>query len=112
MIPITNAMASTYTDRMSWWDYVSRITKGDSQTAIAERTGLSQGGISGWRTKAPKPETVAAFARGYDRPVLEAFVAAGFLTAEEAQMTKPEPILADVPSGELLSELGRRLGVG
>ncbi|MBO2464463.1 helix-turn-helix domain-containing protein [Actinomadura violacea] len=96
---------------MAWWEYVERVAKGDTQTAIAARIGLSQGGISGWRTKAPKPETVAAFARGYHRPVLEAFVAAGFLTADEAGITEAPATLADLSSAELLDELGRRLGV-
>ncbi|WP_242882656.1 hypothetical protein [Actinomadura litoris] len=96
---------------MTWWDYVTRIAQGDTQGAIGTRTGLSQGGISGWRTKAPKPETVAAFARGYDRPVLEAFVAAGFLTADEAGITEAPATLTNLSSAELLNELGRRLGV-
>ncbi|MEU6034020.1 helix-turn-helix transcriptional regulator [Actinomadura sp. NPDC047616] len=96
---------------MSWWAYVERIANGDNQTKIAERTGLSQAGVNAWKTRTPKPETVATFARTYNRPVLEAFVAAGFLTEEEAGTTAlPQP-LSEVPSGELLAELGRRLGV-
>lgn len=55
-------------------------------------------------------ENVAAFARGYGRPVLEAFVAAGFLTDQEAKQ-RPEaaPSLRVLSDQELVDEVLRRM---
>ncbi|KAB2344823.1 helix-turn-helix domain-containing protein [Actinomadura rudentiformis] len=110
MEAITTAIPIAYTGRMAWWDYVQQIA-GSNQTKIAERTGLSQAGVSAWQSRTPKPETVTAFAHAYNRPVLEAFVAAGFLTADEAGVKELTPSLAKISSGDLLAELSRRLGV-
>lgn len=57
------------------------------QKEIAERSGVDPTTISRWKRPegGTRPENVAAFARAYGRPVLEAFVAAGYLTAEEAE---------------------------
>lgn len=74
----------------TWWDYVKDVTQGAQQNEIADKTGLAAPTISRWKTgsQGTRPENVAAFARAYGRPVLEAFVAAGFLSREEAKVTE------------------------
>lgn len=77
----------------TWKDYVLRLTDGENQKAVSARTGIDQATISRWRrgeTSPNSPATVAHFAQAYGANVLEAFVAAGFLTEEEAGMP-PRP---------------------
>jgi transcriptional regulator with XRE-family HTH domain len=71
---------------MTWPEYVRRLSRGDNQVAIEARTSIDQGTVSRWlRGKTtPSPAQAAKFAQSYEGNVLEAFVAAGFLTAEEA----------------------------
>jgi transcriptional regulator with XRE-family HTH domain len=72
---------------MSWWEYVQRHAPGDTQASIAAAAGVTGPTVSRWSTgkQGVDPRAAAAFARAYRRPVLEAFVAAGFLTAVEAK---------------------------
>lgn len=94
---------------MRWWEYVVSVSGGATQTAIADRTGVTQSSINRWRTTQPKSDNVVSFARAYGRPVLEAFVAAGFLTAEDAGLTHAPLILSDIPIEDLLTEVHRRV---
>lgn len=95
-----------------WWDYVQQVAKGAKQAEIAEKAGVNQVTVSRWKKGADsaRPENVAAFARAYDRPVLEAFVAAGFLTAEEANV-RPGAVhaVSDLDDEALVGEIARRL---
>lgn len=95
---------------MTWPEYV-RATTEDINSEIARRIGISQPSVSRWfRGSLPDPATAAAFARAYGRPVLEAFVAAGFLTAQEAgERPAAAPPLADLTNKELLVEIERRM---
>lgn len=102
---------------MQWREYVQRVIGEDSQSEVSRRTGIDQATVSRWlsaeRATAGRQITsqkVAAFARGYHRPVLEAFVVAGFLTADEAGMTaSPLHDLSEVDAVVLIAELNRRL---
>lgn len=101
------------TTKSPWWDYVQRVG-GDNQAAIAARMSrgehtITAASISRWQHSVPKPGNVAAFAIAFDRPVLEAFVAAGFITEEQAgaQVTITKP--ADLTQAELVAELARRV---
>jgi transcriptional regulator with XRE-family HTH domain len=78
---------------MTWPEYVRRLSRGDNQVAIEARTSIDQGTVSRWlRGKtSPSPAQAAKFAQSYDGNVLEAFVAAGFLTAEEAGVPPAAP---------------------
>ena len=78
---------------MTWPGYVRRLSRGDNQVAIEARTSIDQGTVSRWlRGKtSPSPAQAAKFAQSYDGNVLEAFVAAGFLTAEEAGIPPAAP---------------------
>lgn len=101
---------------MEWHEYVQRVIGEDRQVEVARKTGLDQATISRWLNPATSmsrrtSQSVAAFARGYGRSVLEAFVVAGFLSKSEAGMTgEVLPDLHTVPSQELMRELERRLG--
>jgi len=95
---------------MQWWRYVQTVINGDPGRIVYDKTGLDPSVISRWRKGPGRPDNVAAFARGYGRPVLEAFVAAGFLTAEEAaQLPTAPPSPEHLTDDALLAELGDRL---
>lgn len=101
---------------MDWTTYVRRVVGTDTQTQVAAKTGINQTTISRWLNpdaaegRRLSSQAVAAFARGYDRKVVEAFVVAGFLTPAEANMTTSEPVdLSEVPRDELLAEIQRRM---
>lgn len=72
----------------AWLRYVAILTPGLTQDQIAKAANVSQGTISRWvngRKLPTEAAKVASFARGFDRNVLEAFVAAGMLSIKEAQ---------------------------
>ncbi|TIC78818.1 helix-turn-helix transcriptional regulator [Nocardioides sp. GY 10127] len=70
---------------MSWSAYVRQLMGDEPQKAVAARAGIEAPVISRWLGgQSPRPDGAARLARAYGRPVLEAFVAAGFLTEEEA----------------------------
>ncbi len=90
---------------------MTEVAKGDTQARIGDRIGITAPSVSRWAKGAlPDPSTAASFARTYGRPVLEAFVAAGFLTPEEARQRPSEkhPI-ADYSDDELVEEVRRRM---
>ena len=78
---------------MTWPEYVRRLSRGDNQVTIEARTSIDQGTVSRWLNgkTTPSPAQAAKFAQSYDGNVLEAFVAAGFLTAEEAGVPPVAP---------------------
>lgn len=94
---------------MRWWSYVTQVS-GGNQTEIAYKVGVSVPSVSRWRTSAPKPQNVVAFARAYDRPVIEAFIAAGYLTEADVQekLVVDRPI-SELSNAELLAEVERRI---
>ena len=71
-----------------WLRYVAVLTPGMTQDEISKKAGVSQGTISRWingRKLPTEAAKVAAFARGFNRNVLEAFVVAGMITLHEAE---------------------------
>lgn len=97
---------------MSWWQYVTRTSGTESPKAMAASTGIDGPNFSRWKAgHVPKVEMVAQFARAYHRPVLESFVAAGFLTAAEAR-SKPAsaPDYSQLTNDELLELVRQRMG--
>jgi len=99
---------------MPWWTYVERTARGDTQAKVADRIGVTSPSVGRWaKGSLPDPSTAADFARAYGRPVLEAFVAAGFLTAEEAkQRPSQRHSIATYNDDELLAEVRRRMERG
>lgn len=99
-------------DHVNWWSYVQRIADGATNAEIAKRIGVTAPSVGRWSTGGPDPLKAAAFARAYHRPVLEAFVAAGFLTAGEAkQRPTGRASLSELGDDELVAEVARRLGL-
>lgn len=99
---------------MTWWAYVTRLSGGATNVEVAAAVGISPPSVSRWKTGSnPDPKQAAAFARAYGRPVLEAFVAAGFLTSEEArQRPSAAPSLAQLSDDDLLAEVASRMKGG
>jgi transcriptional regulator with XRE-family HTH domain len=96
-----------------WSEYVRRIVGDLNQLEIAAKTGLAQTNIGRWLRgipQAPKVESVVAFARAFNQPPVEALVAAGYITAEEAgvKARKTRTPLREYSQVELLDELLRR----
>lgn len=101
---------------MEWRQYVEQVIGSDRQIDVARKTGVDQTTISRWLNPREKSirlssQAVAAFARGYDVPVLQAFVVAGFLTKEEANMKDADlvPDLQTIPDTAFAAEAHRRL---
>lgn len=89
-----------------------RISEGMTQRQIAAITGIEQSGISRWKLgkNAPSADNVIKFARAYHRSPIEALIAAGYVDATEVNgIIEVGASVSDVPSDELLGELGRRL---
>lgn len=93
----------------TWWQYVERISGGATQVAIGAAAGVDK--VTVWRWKAeratPSAEVVIRLARAYGRPVVEALVASGTITAEEADVTEVivEASRTDLTDDELISEM-------
>ncbi len=98
-------------ESMPWWTYVQRTASGDTNLAISEQVGISAPSVGRWsKGMLPDVSTAAAFARAYNRPVLEAFIAAGFLTPEEAsERPSATPSLATLTEVDMLEEVLQRL---
>lgn len=96
---------------MSWPDYLTRISGGDQQKDIATAARVSGPTVSRWMAgdQGVDPATAAAVARHYGRPVLEAFVAAGYLTEKEARGRFVSPDITQLSDDELLAEVRRRM---
>lgn len=65
----------------TWPEYLRRITDGQTQTQIAERIGIARLPVGNWlhgKTR-PKAETAIAVAQTYQRPPVEALLAAAYL---------------------------------
>ncbi|MBB3041172.1 helix-turn-helix domain-containing protein [Nocardioides soli] len=97
---------------MSWSEYVARWSSGEVNRVIAQKVGVTEPSIARWKNggiKSPDAKQVAAFARAYGRPILEAFVAADFLTEEEARVRPTAvPSLSSLDEVELIKEILRR----
>lgn len=68
-----------------WWKYLSELMGEDTATNAAKKTGISASNFTRWKQGAnADPEFVVKVARAYHANVLEALVAAEFITEEEA----------------------------
>lgn len=93
-----------------WSGYVRRVSGSLGQLDIAARTGLAQTNIGRWlrgEPVVPKAESVVAFARAFDQPPIEALVAAGYITADEAgaKARRGRTPLKEYSEVELLEEM-------
>lgn len=94
-----------------WAKFVRVATRGDSQGAIARRTGINQTTISRWLASDnrhhPDARSAVHLARSYNVDPLRALVELGLLSDEEAQRTE-RPDALSFTTKELLDELARR----
>ncbi len=100
---------------MTWWAYVQRHSAGAPNAHIARAVGITPPSVGRWSKPGvgPDPAQAAAFARAYGRPVLEAFIAAGFLTPDEAgEKPSAPPSLVSLDDDDLLDEVRRRMHGG
>jgi transcriptional regulator with XRE-family HTH domain len=78
-----------------WAAYVKQVKDHHRQADLSVRSNINQATISRWLNGGHpgNPEKVAEFARAHSdvTTVLEAFVAAGYLTAEEAGLPSEQP---------------------
>lgn len=96
----------------SWPKYVRELTGDEPQDSVGRKVGLNGSTINRWRngSRPGNPAEVAALAVAYDGNVLEAFVAAGYLTAEQAGVPpKARPDWSAVSNRELLEQVAARL---
>ena len=96
-----------------WWQYVTKAIRKDTYSSAAKRVGVDKSSFTRWKNGArPDPNLVVKFARNYNRNVLEALVAAGFLTEEEADLREVDTggtTLKEATDAELTEELLLRL---
>lgn len=93
-----------------WPEYVRRLTRGQKQSEVAQRTGVSISNVGRWQrgelVAQPDAENVIAFARAYGQSPIEALTAAGYLRQGELQTDKTP--LSQYTMAELIDELRRR----
>lgn len=97
-----------------WGNWVGRhlSQKGWRPADASRASGVSASIISRWLDGQMDPgvENLRKFAEAVDVPILEAFVAAGYLTAEEAgQPPAPAADPADLNTMDLLEEIRTRI---
>lgn len=94
----------------TWWKYLQEITGGASNVEVARKVGFHESNMSKWNRGAnPDVEFVVKIARAYRVNVLEALVAAGVITAPEAQLREVKIGLDDLTTAALARELAARL---
>lgn len=113
--------AATVTGMSDWWDWVQAVAlayhgpkalRGGEipGSTISRKMGMDQSAPNSWRTGKPRPETARRFARAYEVPVLDAFIACGWITADEAgalPTSVPDP--TELDDAVLVKEIERRL---
>ena len=95
-----------------WWTYLRGLMGNDNATEAAKKSDISSSNFTRWKKGArADPDFVVKIARAYNTNVLEALVAAEFITDEEAALTTISPTidLADIDSTTLIDELQHRV---
>lgn len=91
-----------------WGRYVQYVIGDDNQTTAAARVGVAQPTIGRWlEGNVPDRANVAALAQAYGRSELEAFIAAGMLTADQVGRSlnkASRELLASLFAGEELED--------
>lgn len=100
-------------DIETWWEYVKKHAGAVDQQEIADAIGVTGSTIGRWKngsTKNPDGNHVAAFARRYNRPLVESFIAAGYIEPGEVGGDIEIGIsMGEVSDAALLEELASRL---
>lgn len=98
-----------------WSTYVRALTRDEPQDRVGRKAGVNGSTVHRWRngSRPGRPAEVAALAVAYGGNVLEAFVAAGYLTPEQAGVPpKAAPDWTAVSDEELLAEVAARMDHG
>lgn len=89
-----------------WWPYVIKVAGESSQLSIATKAGINPSNITRWKNGCrPAADIAVAFARAYRRPVLEALVASGYITEDEAELREVPATVGQLSDIELLQGL-------
>jgi hypothetical protein len=74
-----------------WGRYVRHVIGSDNQPTVAAKVGVDQTVVGRWKKgMVPSPANVGSFAQEYGRDILEAFVAASFMSADQAPTLSEE----------------------
>jgi hypothetical protein len=90
-------------------DYLKHLTDGASYRAIAERAQIEPSKLTRQLKGELKVQTVVAVARAYGGSLLRAFVAAGFITEDEATSMAALSGIEKATDRELAEEILRRV---
>jgi hypothetical protein len=93
-------------------DYFLRTTRARSVRAMAAKAGMEQTTLNRQLKGTISAETVVALCRAYDLDFADAFVAAGYITDEEANRLGARIGLAAFTDLELAREIVRRIENG
>lgn len=95
-----------------WWDYITEIIGDSTYSQAATKAGFDKSAFTRWKKGArADPDFVVKIARAYNANVLEALVAAEFITEAEAKLREIKVggiALSDASNQQLLDEIMRR----
>lgn len=113
MMPTKQGILQHMNDKALTTDWLDQVIGTDSNRAAAEKAGIEQSSLLNRRKRGGvTAEDVIAIARAYNRPVVEALVATGFLTSNEAFDSNMRSTLAEASDANLANEILRRLQNG
>lgn len=112
-MPTKQGILQHMNDKALTTDWLDQVIGTDSNRAAAEKAGIEQSSLLNRRKRGGvTAEDVIAIARAYNRPVVEALVATGFLTSNEAFDSNMRSTLAEASDANLANEILRRLQNG
>lgn len=112
-MPTKQGILQHMNDKALTTDWLDQVIGTDSNRAAAEKAGIEQSSLLNRRKRGGvTAEDVIAIARAYNRPVVEALVATGFLTSSEAFDSNMRSTLAEASDANLANEILRRLQNG
>lgn len=99
-------------DMSEWWDFVSRYMRQREMTRdqVAERGRFNKSRMTEWsRGASVTPKLARDAALALNAPVLDAFIAAGYLQPEDTQAQVVERPIRSLSDDELLNEVTERM---
>lgn len=94
---------------MSDWEaWVTKVTGGATARQVAERIGKSHTTALRWMHNGTSPEQVIAFAIAYNADIIQALVAAGWISESDLENLNLASALRSLTEVELAGELYRR----
>lgn len=96
----------------TWPEYVRRVVGPLTQAQVAERIGVAASNVGRWlrgEPGMPRAETVIHFANVFNRPPMEAMIAAGYFSDDDIALTVVRAPLSEYTDEELMAELAKRL---